>query len=48
MDGLEKQLLTTYDELYRALKLHDRENIMYRITEDDFTIKLDERFKKLF
>ncbi len=45
MDELEKQSLTTCDELYRALKLHDRENIMYRITEDDFTIKLDERFK---
>lgn len=45
MDGLNMQSLTTCDELYRALKLHDRENIMYRITEDDFTIKLDEHHK---
>lgn len=36
---------TTYEELYRAIKLNDRENIMHSITEGAFSIRLDEHFE---
>lgn len=42
---MEKQSPTTWEELYRYLKLHDSENVMYRFTEGAFTIKLDEPFE---
>lgn len=42
---MQKQSLTTYEELYGELKEYDRENAMFRVSEDAFTVRLDKRLE---